>query len=485
MSFRRGACPALSAPMLTGDGLLVRLATAGEAFQPAAALALCEAADRHGNGLVEITARGNFQIRGLTADSAAALASDIAALELGLRDGVPVETNPLAGLDPTATANAAPLARAIREAVDGTDLAARLAPKVSVVVDGGGMNGLSALSADVRITAVRNGKAEAWLISTGSDASAATPLGIAVNDAAAQAATLAILDVLAAKGSSARARDLAAAEFDGLSASLVSQRSLAPPSVLPDISPSGGEIGYRMDVRRSPAAQSRLRAGGRPISPLEGERSGRTEGGTSAEPMANDGPIPLSDGRFALCVALPFGSIRAIELTEFLDEARQHATELRFAPGRAALLLCNSEAAALAIRDIAEKAGLITSASDPRARIFACPGSTGCASGHIAAREIAAAVARELGDSEDADFQLHISGCPKGCAHPAPASLTLVGTEHGPLVVENGAARAGGIPFANQDIAARLASTIRDRANSQSRAETRRKPHPTHAFAGE
>src|SRR5690606_29163688 len=137
-AMRRGACPALSAPMQTGDGLLVRLATSEGGLTPARLAALCRLATRHGNGIVEVTARGSFQIRGLTLASAPLLESDVAALDLPLREGVPVETSPLAGLDPREVANPLPLARAIREAIAAAGLSAGLGPKVSVVVDGGG-----------------------------------------------------------------------------------------------------------------------------------------------------------------------------------------------------------------------------------------------------------------------------------------------------------------------------------------------------------
>ncbi|RWK82205.1 MAG: cobaltochelatase subunit CobN [Mesorhizobium sp.] len=61
----------------------------------------------------------------------------------------------------------------------------------------------------------------------------------------------------------------------------------APPSVLPDISPSRGEIALSSrlspiieDVKQEPSAEL-------PISPLEGEMSGRTEGGVQAPASAN------------------------------------------------------------------------------------------------------------------------------------------------------------------------------------------------------
>ena len=64
-------------------------------------------------------------------------------------------------------------------------------------------------------------------------------------------------------------------------AEMQSSCSFAPPSVLPDISPSRGEIGCHIDFRQSPILQDERLYWGRPISPLEGEMSGRTEGGNA------------------------------------------------------------------------------------------------------------------------------------------------------------------------------------------------------------
>ena len=84
----RGACPGLSAPMLTGDGLLVRLLPIG-AVPLAAFASLCAAAREHGNGIVEITARGSIQVRGLNAASAPRFADAVAALNITAADGIP------------------------------------------------------------------------------------------------------------------------------------------------------------------------------------------------------------------------------------------------------------------------------------------------------------------------------------------------------------------------------------------------------------
>ncbi|RUX07363.1 MAG: hypothetical protein EOS71_22330 [Mesorhizobium sp.] len=54
---------------------------------------------------------------------------------------------------------------------------------------------------------------------------------------------------------------------------------MAPPSVLPDISPTWGEIGCHHRLRLFSALLVRRLRRGRLISPQVGEMSGRTEGG--------------------------------------------------------------------------------------------------------------------------------------------------------------------------------------------------------------
>src|SRR5580704_71512 len=152
MPQRRGACPGLSAPMPTGDGLLVRLLPLGTI--PLAAFAnLCAAARTHGNGVIEITSRGSIQIRGLTAATAAQFAAAIAALGIAAQDGVPIHGNPLAGIDAAELLDAGALAADLRRALTQRSMAAKLSPKVSVAIDGGGALNLAGLAADIRLGA--------------------------------------------------------------------------------------------------------------------------------------------------------------------------------------------------------------------------------------------------------------------------------------------------------------------------------------------
>ncbi|RWK42527.1 precorrin-3B synthase [Mesorhizobium sp.] len=437
---RRGACPALSAPMQTGDGLLVRLNPVAGGLSPKSLVGLGESALRHGNGIMEVTARGSLQIRGLTPASARLLAAEADALGIAVRTGVPVETGPLAGLDPEEVADPRPLAERIRAAIEEAGLTQRLGPKVSVIVDGGGRLTMDAVTADVRLAAVWIDAGTQWRVVVAGDGQNAAPL-VMVEEEAARDIAVAILRMVAEKGREAHARDLTARQL----ASLASWRSMAPPSVLPDISPTWGEIALSSSVSPMSKVEESEPAAKLPISPPVGEMSGRTEGGAVKRP-----PVParfpisifnLTEGT-ALGIGLPFGSIPAQKLIDLTQHALTlGATEIRLAPHRALLFIGLSPTACHSLQQTATTLGFVTDAADPRTKIAACPGAPACASGRIATRDIAESIAAENRDLLDA-VTLHISGCAKGCAHPGRAALTLVGGDNGAGLVVDGTAKA-------------------------------------------
>ena len=193
---RRGSCPGLSAPMQTGDGLLVRMLPIGT-IPLAAFAALCAAAREHGNGVVEITARGSIQVRGLSPTSAPRFAAAIAAFGIAASEGIAVHTSPLSGLDPDEILDAEKVAADLRRALAERALAARLAPKTSVVIDGGGKLGLDGLAADVRLRAELKSGQVAFAVGVGGDRASETHLGfIAAGDAAA--AVIRLLEIIGA-----------------------------------------------------------------------------------------------------------------------------------------------------------------------------------------------------------------------------------------------------------------------------------------------
>lgn len=78
----KGWCPGALRPMLSGDGWLVRIRAPGGTLSPAQAAGIARAALAHGNGTLDLSARANLQLRGVTPETHAALIADLSALGL-------------------------------------------------------------------------------------------------------------------------------------------------------------------------------------------------------------------------------------------------------------------------------------------------------------------------------------------------------------------------------------------------------------------
>jgi len=395
---RRGACPGLSAPMATGDGLLVRLLPIGTIALDAFA-ALCAVTRQHGNGIIEVTSRGSIQIRGLSAASAPRFAAAVAALGIAAEDGIPVLINPLAGLDAEDIVDAGALAADLRLALARSSLARRLSAKVTVAIDGGGAIDLDGIAADVHLRAEAVDGVAALCVSVGGDGRNATHLGCVASRNGVEVATR-LLEVLAQRGRVARMRDVVAA--DGIA------------------------------VLRSAVADLIIH-----------------DGAARSENRFSDaiGLHPLRDGTFAYGVGLAFGRADATSLQRLSETAKAAgARGMRAAPGRALMIVGLTQQTAVSFAAAAKALGFIVHADDPRRHVVACAGAPICASADIAARVIAPQIAAAAAPHLDGSFKIHISGCAKGCAHPAPAALTVVGTSAGCVLISNGSTRDA--PFA-------------------------------------
>lgn len=385
-TFARRACPRLAAPLETGDGLLARMVPAAPISIDAFA-ALCAAAQTYGNGLMEVSARGSLQVRGLNPDSAPLFAYAATQLGLDAGEGTPVLATPLPN-DPGALIDAQALAANIRRTVAARNLS--LAPKVSVIVDGGGAIHLDALPADIRLRAVPSSDAQELLVSLAGDAASATPLGL-VAPCDAPAVVSDFLAIVAARGVTARARDVLHAE--------------------------------ELQVLTRAAALGTLAA---------------VSSRGAAQTIGLHG---LNDGRCAIGIALPFGQAHALDLIALMRIARANgAAWVATAPARTLLLGPIGEMTGFTLATAADTLGFVVDARDSRRRVVACPGAPACTSGLIPSRILATEIAQRLPASEG-DIAVHVSGCGKGCAHPAHAPLTVVGTKQGYGFVRNGTAR--------------------------------------------
>ena len=78
----KGWCPGAHRPMMSGDGLIVRVRPHAGRLDRAQVIGLCEAAARYGNGIIDLTNRANLQIRGVAQADHAALLESLAAFRL-------------------------------------------------------------------------------------------------------------------------------------------------------------------------------------------------------------------------------------------------------------------------------------------------------------------------------------------------------------------------------------------------------------------
>jgi precorrin-3B synthase len=407
---RRGACPGLSRPLPTGDGLLVRLIPIGTIALDAFA-ALCAAARRHGNGIVEITARGSIQVRGLSDDSAARFAAEIGRVGIAAEEGVAILCNPLAELAGDEIFDATALAAALRTALAAESLAERLDPKCSVIIDGGGAINLSNLPADIRLRAESlHGKVRLCVAAGGNETSA-TDLGHVAPECAVET-VLRLLNTLARRERSMRARDLIAAQGAGVFHDAIA-------SVLDRSAPQS------------------LHSAANHLYPSAARCQQRNVIGLHA----------LRDGALACGVGLAFGHADAKALEQLAERAsKAGARGLRTAPDRALFAIGLGEHDAASLIAAAKQLGFVTQADDPRRYVIACAGAPLCASGHVAARALAPRVAAAAASYLSDRLTVHLSGCAKGCARAAAASLTVVGTAGDCALIADGSARDA--PFA-------------------------------------
>ncbi|MFC5421153.1 precorrin-3B synthase [Bosea eneae] len=377
-TMRRGWCPGTLRPMLTGDGLLVRLHPPRNALTPDQLAHIAELAHRHGNGQIEISGRGNLQLRGIREEAHPVLVEDL--LEAGLVDEAEgdgpnrlVLTSPLAGRAADELLDAAALAAAVERA--GRSVSG-LPAKFSIAVDGSGALALDAFAADLKLRAVSTD-----VIALG------LPGGLWFGPVAMDKAPALVTRLLGAfaavSGQSAgrirRMRDLAADAVNMLATSS-GLESMPAPATRPKPSPVG----------------------------LVAERNGRV----------------------AVLAGLPFGRTDVAGLHRMSKLARDTGIhEIRPSPWRGFAFCGLSAEAAHSLQEALRDENLIVEAVDPRLAVSACTGSPACARGEAPALADAAVLAQAIAPLLADGLGLHVSGCAKSCAQPGSADLTLVGRD--------------------------------------------------------
>ncbi|NNE51401.1 MAG: precorrin-3B synthase [Sulfitobacter sp.] len=147
----KGYCPGALQPMESGDGIVVRIRPFNGRLRRAQADAIATFAAAHGNGMIDLSSRGNIQLRGVTKDSYAPLIEGLG--RLGLLDPSPeIESRRNIIVTPfwqTGEETEA-LAAALTDAVSAED-APQTPGKFGFAIDTGRTPKLQKASADIRM----------------------------------------------------------------------------------------------------------------------------------------------------------------------------------------------------------------------------------------------------------------------------------------------------------------------------------------------
>jgi precorrin-3B synthase len=374
---RDDACPGVLRLADAADGGLARVRLPGGFLSRTGIAALAEAAVELGDGRLELTSRGNIQVRGLAAGAGRELGERLG--EAGLWPSATHErvrnivASPLAGLDrePDLTE----LVHALDAALCAAPRLAHLSGRFLFAIDDG-RGDVADLGADVLLRAgradgpLRSGQANGPLRAEANGLRAGDPV------AAALAIAEAFLDEREAQRSTAwRIADL----HDG-----------------------------QIRVRQRAAARLGVNAG--PVEPV---------GAVGAGPPAA-GPVEQIGGGHALVLAVPLGRLGA-------EQARWLAGVVGPRPARVTpwrSLVLPDVAPALA--QAAAALGFGADPDSPWQHVSACAGRPGCAK---ALADVQADARAELGRWPGR--AVHWSGCERRCGRPARTEIDLIATGTG------------------------------------------------------
>ncbi|TDU75254.1 precorrin-3B synthase [Streptomyces sp. KS 21] len=378
---RGDACPGALRLHAADDGFLARVRVPGGMLDADAALLLADAADRLGDGHIDLTSRGNAQLRGLGAGCGGELQSVL--VRAGLLPAPTHErvrnivASPLTGLDGLGLPDVAPWVAELDRLLCASAPAAGLSGRFLFALDDG-RGDVTSLAADVNLTALDADRALLWT------ADPADALLVAAADAPRAALVAAAYFLDAVREAGTRAWRVA---------ELPAEQALGSGELRVRLAAAGVEATVvRANARRSPAP----------------------------EPGIVQGP----DGAAALSVLAPLGRLTTAQwrlLAGLTGRVRLTPWRGIVVPGLPA------HAAAQELAALAE-AGLVTAPDDPWRSVTACTGRPGCAKSLADVRADArAAVARATGP-----LPVHWSGCERRCGHPrGTAWVDVVATPTG------------------------------------------------------
>lgn len=339
--------------------------------------ALIAAAHQWGNGQLELTSRGNLQLRGLGAGDEESLALHLRTA--GLLPSPAHErvrnllASPLSGRDDVGQLDVRPLITEFDRALCDRPALAELSGRFLFALDDGRADVLAA-EPDIAVTATSPHTMQ--LLLAGQPVGARCP------------------------GNAAVELMLAAAE-----------------AFLAERQAQGGAAWRLAELTDGPArVADRLGIAGPGLAPAVGLGAAPAPGRT----------IRQRDGACALVIGVPLGGLTADQAQVFLRP------QLILTPWRSIVLPDLAAEDVTELRAACARLGMITDESDPLGEVTACTGRPGCASALADVRADAIATHRALpAASGPPATGVHWSGCARRCGRPTGAVTDLIATGSG------------------------------------------------------
>ncbi|ATW52554.1 precorrin-3B synthase [Streptomyces peucetius subsp. caesius ATCC 27952] len=378
---RGDACPGALRLHTADDGALARVRVPAGVLSAAQAYALADAAQRLGDGALDITSRGNLQLRGLEAGCGGELALLLDAAGLlpsprheRVRN---VVASPLSGLDGRGYADVQPLVRELDALLCASERAPELSGRFLFALDDG-RGDMAELAADVMLLAEPGGGSVRVTVGD-----AAVRVKAEDGPRAMLLAAEAFLDAAATRAW--RVRELPAAH--AVSAADLAARAAAA----------------GLDADDAVAA----------VPPSCPDRAAGGEGP----------PVPGA-GHGAVYVVAPLGRVTASAWRLIAGVAERYGPgELRVTPWRGVVVVGAGEEQL----GVLAGAGLVTDPASPWLGVGACTGRPGCAKSLADVRADATA----LLPAGAGGLPVHWSGCERRCGHPRGAWVDVVATAEG------------------------------------------------------
>lgn len=397
------ACPGVLRTHAAADGALARLRLPGGLLDATAARALAACAREFGDGYLELTSRGNVQLRGLADGAATILAARARAAGLLPSDTHErvrnIVASPLSGRAVASWRDVTPLVEALDRALCADPALAALPGRILFALDDGSGD-VAALPADLTLIALPAGRM--LLRVAGEPRAVLLPERCAIP--AILAAAHAFLDLLAATAPGDtpawRIAELPTGHDRLLTAAQLAARRA------------------RTDDREPPAATIKI---------IQAGTAARSRGDASA---VTPGPHRHSDGRYALTVLVPLGRLRADQLDLLAEIADEAAGDSRMVvtPWRTVVLRDLDPSASQGFGARLAAVGLVVDPASGWVGVTSCAGRPGCARALADVRRDAARYAAHV---QGSTTSVHWSACARRCGRPAGDVVDVIADESG------------------------------------------------------